>query len=134
MEYSFKFLTEPKKYSPTHTFIVYIPQIVNEEQLFDALNKQCQFPEYFGFNWNAVYDCLRDFHWISVKKICLIHEKLPKLETTSLIIYLQLLEDVVLDWQGDQEHSLEVIFPLDSKDEILQCLALRNKPLPKLHC
>ncbi|MFR9164902.1 MAG: barstar family protein [Dysgonomonas sp.] len=33
-----------------------------------------RFPNYFGFNWNALLDCLRDFDWIEEKYIILIHD------------------------------------------------------------
>jgi hypothetical protein len=44
-----------------------IEPLTNEKELFNALFKTCEFPEYFGDNWNAVIDCLSDFHWKPAK-------------------------------------------------------------------
>ncbi len=32
-------------------------------QLFTAIASALEFPEYFGMNWDAVYDCLTDMSW-----------------------------------------------------------------------
>ncbi|MFD8951572.1 barstar family protein [Streptomyces xanthophaeus] len=39
-----------------------MPDEISTFQQFDELLK---FPEYFGWNWNAFYDCLRDLRWLS---------------------------------------------------------------------
>ena len=31
---------------------------------FQELAQALHFPEYFGRNWDAVYDCLTDFNWL----------------------------------------------------------------------
>jgi len=49
------------------SFIVHLKRVKNEEELFIELSSKLQFPDYFGYNWNAVYDCLRDLHWIEQK-------------------------------------------------------------------
>jgi hypothetical protein len=38
--------------------------ITNEEELFASLAAALRFPEYFGMNWDALDDCLRDLDWI----------------------------------------------------------------------
>ncbi|MFD4242801.1 barstar family protein [Streptomyces sp. NPDC058525] len=39
-----------------------MPDEISTLQQFDELMK---FPEHFGWNWNAFYDCLRDLRWLS---------------------------------------------------------------------
>ncbi|WP_158827773.1 barstar family protein [Streptomyces sp. NRRL S-118] len=41
-------------------------EIPDEFSAFQNLQESLKFPEYFGWNWNAVYDCLRDLQWLSV--------------------------------------------------------------------
>jgi RNAse (barnase) inhibitor barstar len=97
-------------------------EINNQEQLFRRLYDVLQLPGYFGFNWNALYDCLTDFHWIKNKSIILYHEELPKLTQEELKIYLDLLRDAVVDWKDDDEHSLDVVFPPREKKRIIELL------------
>lgn len=39
-----------------------MPDEISAFQQFDELLK---FPKYFGWNWNAFYDCIRDLQWLS---------------------------------------------------------------------
>src|SRR5688572_27797237 len=84
--------------------------IQTEQQLLECLYEQLAFPRHFGFNWNALFDCLRDFHWIDRKKIMIVHEGLPKLPAEDLKIYLEILRDAISDWKPEEVHCLEVVF------------------------
>ncbi len=48
-----------------------MPDEIAAFQKFDELLK---FPEYFGWNWDAFYDCLRDLQWLSSDSHVLIIE------------------------------------------------------------
>jgi RNAse (barnase) inhibitor barstar len=39
--------------------------IETKEQLFDSIAIAMEFPDYFGRNWDALIDCLRDMSWVS---------------------------------------------------------------------
>ncbi|WP_037863666.1 barstar family protein [Streptomyces sp. NRRL S-237] len=39
-------------------------------QFYDGL----RLPDYFGWNWNALFDCLRDLHWLPAEHYVLIIE------------------------------------------------------------
>lgn len=41
--------------------------IKNTVDLLDALAQAMQFPEYFGRNWDALDECLRDMSWLPAK-------------------------------------------------------------------
>ncbi|MEW1690044.1 barstar family protein [Streptomyces sp. NPDC091265] len=37
----------------------------DEVSVFQKFWETLKFPDYFGWNWNAFYDCLRDLQWLS---------------------------------------------------------------------
>ena len=107
----FKFIDSPPAYNAAEVFYVRVdPEISLSEELLRSLYYLLWLPGYFGFNWDALYDCLRDFGWIPCRKIVLVHDALPNLPEEDLKVYLEILRDSVLDWEGDQEHELEVFF------------------------
>lgn len=98
--------------------------IQNIQQLMNELYSELHFPEYFGFNWDALYDCLCDFTWTDKHNIILRHKNLPMIAKDDLLIYLKILRDVVLNWREWQDHNFIVIFPESYKskiDSILLC-------------
>jgi molybdopterin-guanine dinucleotide biosynthesis protein A len=84
------------------------------------LNKRLSFPGYFGFNWNALSDCMRDFHWVSQRHIFLVHEDLPALSNADLMQYIEVLDESVLSWKTKKNHSLVVVFPESCRRRIEQ--------------
>ena len=74
------------------------------------------FPDYFGFNWDALSECIRDFHWITQQGIVLVHDELPAIDEASLLIYMNILIDAVNDWKEGEEHYLEIVFPKNAEN------------------
>ena len=74
----FKF-TDPSIYKTSaDSFVLQIPHgIESKMELLDALSNTGKFPSYFGKNWDALFDCLRDFSWISQKQVVILHSDLP---------------------------------------------------------
>ena len=89
-----------------------VPIIRSRTELHKKLYYSLDFPGCYGSNWDALYYCLRDFYWITNKKIVLIHEQLPELPVHDLDIYLDILNDAILSWVDDDKHELEVWFSL----------------------
>ncbi|MFJ8853416.1 barstar family protein [Streptomyces sp. NPDC102437] len=46
----------------------------DEVSVFQRFWETLKFPEYFGWNWHAFYDCLRDLQWLSAGYHILIIE------------------------------------------------------------
>jgi RNAse (barnase) inhibitor barstar len=85
--------------------------IDSKEGLFDILSEKLMFPSYFGKNWNALYDCLRDFHWISDgKEVYIVHEDIPCIDHQDFIEYLNILNECVVSWKNDAAHKIHIIF------------------------
>jgi len=91
-------------------FVVVIDkEIFTIDELFRTFNDAFRFP-YFGFNWDALLDCLRDLDWINQDEIILYHEKIPNLDEKDLGIYLEILCYAVSDWRGYPDKSFYVYF------------------------
>src|SRR5205814_1896101 len=59
-------------------FVLRVPGgIRSKAELLAALASAGRFPDYFGGNWDALQDCLRDLSWISNRKVVIMHSDLP---------------------------------------------------------
>jgi RNAse (barnase) inhibitor barstar len=93
--------------------------ISNKETLLSELNNICKFPDYFSFNFDALYDCLCDFSWIKSRYICLLHSDVPLMNIKALCkSYLDLLNDAANQWEDD-ERRLLIFFPDHAQKTIL---------------
>jgi len=115
-----KFLNSPQSFSSNTAFVVHLSGISSKEELFKQFSNRIEMPDYFGHNWDALSDCLRDFHWIDKQQIILVHDDYPKLNENELLTYLQILFEAVQDWKEGEEHSFEVVFPESVKDLVEQ--------------
>jgi len=100
--------------------------LTSAEALLQAVYDGLQLPGYFGFNWNALSDCLRDLHWLQHDVVVLRHVELPGLPDVQLRIYLEVLADAVNSWQPDEEHSLRVEFPTSTRESVTRLLTLSD--------
>ena len=49
-----------------------IADIKTDEELFSVIASTMQFPDYFGYNWDALYECLCDMNWLSSEGYLLV--------------------------------------------------------------
>lgn len=98
------------------------PDIHKTQQLLEALYQVLWLPGYFGFNWDALDDCLNDLSWIQEEKIILHHEKLPKIPEIDLKIYLEILRDAVFFWKQGGSNRFEVVFDEEDRDRVIDLL------------
>ncbi|AEB44545.1 hypothetical protein VAB18032_17205 [Micromonospora maris AB-18-032] len=49
-----------------------------DQVLYDFSDALC-FPRYFGWNWDALSDCLEDLHWLPADGYLLIVDNAPRL-------------------------------------------------------
>ncbi|MDR2016723.1 MAG: barstar family protein [Burkholderiales bacterium] len=56
-------LTKACEASSLRYFVVDIADVHNKTQLLDRLAEALEFPDYFGHNWDALYDVLCDEAW-----------------------------------------------------------------------
>jgi hypothetical protein len=96
--------------------------------LLSTISEALKFPEYFGLNWNALSDSLRDLHWMHEREVVLAHDDLPPIEVEDQRIYLDVLAEAVESWKPQEEHRLRVVFPEASKDEVLRLRPASGTP------
>jgi len=86
-------------------------ELKDKDELMEELKLKLNFPDYFGSNWDALFDCLCDLSWIHEGVIIIKHRDIPKLSIQDLEIYKDILQDAIYSWNDDETHKLIVEFP-----------------------
>jgi len=106
-----QFISDPFLYNRNDAFVARLPsEIDGKQKLLDEIKIHLAFPDYFGFNWDALLECLQDFHWIEKKLIVLVHQDLPVLNETDLKTYFEILKEAANSWKTADEHNFEIVF------------------------
>ena len=116
---AFRFDAASLALNKNQDFIAEIPPgLTSDQMLFDSYREHLQLPDYFGKNWDALDECLRDLYWIEQRRVVILHKDLPPLDRKTLLMYLDVLSFCVLDWEPGEAHELVVVFPKASRDVI----------------
>jgi RNAse (barnase) inhibitor barstar len=122
----FQFDHSPLESSPA--LVAELPAgIKTKEALLDELYRRLSFPDYFGFNWDALVDCIRDLSWLPPGPVVLMHRDLPLAgDVGSQKTYLSILRDTV-EKRGEvpggmRFRDLVVVFPPDTKEQVARLL------------
>jgi RNAse (barnase) inhibitor barstar len=99
--------------------------IGTKQELLNALANALSFPEYFGHNWDALLDSLRDLSWLPARRIVIQHEFLPALKDGELRTYLEVLIDAIEHWRALSKRELLAVFPPDARERVAQVLSPR---------
>jgi hypothetical protein len=103
-------------------FVAELPEeITTVDQLLQAYYELLKFPAYFGFNWNAMDECLGDLEWIKNCRVIIVHNALPRIELSQIKIYLDVLADCVREWKKNEAHVVVVVFP-EGLEQLVNCL------------
>lgn len=83
-------------------FIINGNEVRNQKELLDFLYSNLKFPEYFGFNWDALWDVLVNFdldHLPGVSnRICLLYKQTEKFFSSDIdnfFIFVKIISDLV---------------------------------------
>jgi hypothetical protein len=111
----FLFSEDPAAYRAAGAHVVRIPaKARGKEKLLSVLAAKLRFPGYFGHNWDALEECLRDLSWLGDQpRVVIVHEALPFSSAgETLSIYQGILADAVaVHRQRGTPPLLEVVFP-----------------------
>lgn len=98
-------------------FQVLIPSVKSKQELFSELADKLHFPDYFGYNWDALCEVLRDFYWINEKIIIIEHQDISRIPTADLKTYLEIISIVGKFWEEYKSHEVLFLFsPTDLED------------------
>ena len=87
--------------------VLWIPRGVrSKEKLLGVYASGLRFPDYFGWNWDALEECLRGS--LAESPLVIVHEVLPFGEGENRETYLCILREVVAD---DPLPRLVVVIP-----------------------
>jgi RNAse (barnase) inhibitor barstar len=86
--------------------------IASKQSLLSTLAQQLVFPDYFGWNWDALEECIRDLSWLPAGEVVLIHADVPLLnDIANARMYLAILHEAVRKTADSVDHPLIVTFP-----------------------
>lgn len=110
-----------------NTFIVEVPsELANKDALLAWYADALGMPEYFGANWDALDECLRDLSWIREHRLVLYHRNLPLNENPQdQKVYISVLDNAARDWKFGEAH--EVVAAFDPVCELKLRAALRKE-------
>lgn len=61
----FCFVADPVLFRPEGSHVGHLPAgVSSKEQLMPVREEALRLPDYFGRNWDALFDCLRDLSWL----------------------------------------------------------------------
>lgn len=96
--------------------------IFDKDDLFRAMYYGLWFPAYFGYNWDALFECLCDLSWIKEKTVLIYHDAIPALQNNNIKTYLEILNDVCYEWEKNKDKEFFAVFPEFSKELIIDIL------------
>lgn len=78
-------------------------KMTTEAGVFDELAAALQFPDYFGHNWNALSDCIRDLSWLPAPAYVLLVNSATQLLSDgregALTVLVRTLERAAEEWR-----------------------------------
>lgn len=113
MSAEFVSVADPQAYSAearkSGQRVLWIPRGVrSKEKLLGVYASGLRFPDYFGWNWDALEECLRES--LAESPLVIVHDALPFGEGKNRETYFSILREVVAD---APDPRLIVVIPND---------------------
>lgn len=93
--------------------------IMSKTVLLTSIAAQLKFPEYFGNNWDALEQCIRDLSWLPSGRVVAKHADIPLVgDPKEASVYASILADAVIKMSRSKDHPLAVVFPSELPEQI----------------
>jgi RNAse (barnase) inhibitor barstar len=86
--------------------------IASADDLLNGLSDIMKFPDYFGYDWNPLTDCLRDMEWLPAKGYVILFShpaNFKRNSPNSFKIFLEIIETVFEYWSSRQIRFLLIL-------------------------
>ncbi len=97
---------------PADLYTINLRNISSPRGLFLTISRQLRFPDYFGHNWNALDDCMRDLAWIPAAHVVVEFKHLPVLAEQSPQLHATLVESLDMwrdHWSTSRDRLVEIV-------------------------
>jgi RNAse (barnase) inhibitor barstar len=94
-------------------------EISSKEEFLTRLAREMRFPDYFGNNWDALEECLKDLNWLSANGYIIRFANADKFIKDHLFdfrIFVEIVESVGNYWKG---HKIEFVLIAETNDPFL---------------
>jgi RNAse (barnase) inhibitor barstar len=99
--------------------------VTSKKVLFATFARSLNFPDYFGGNWDAFEECLRDLSWLPSGLVLVKHVDVPLInDIQDVKIYLAILRDAADRWSKSGDHQLSIVFASQCRDQLSWLLRL----------
>ena len=111
------FFDEVEGFRDAQAQMVQVPAgVADKRQLMGVYADTLKLPDYFGFNWDALEECLRD-RLEAAKRLVVVHKDLPLAgEPQEQRTYLRLLRDLASE---GSTAKLTAVFPEEVRAQVL---------------
>ena len=113
---TFEFVADLTGFRAPDAFVARLPgRLARKQDLLRALASGLKFPGYFGYNWDALEECLNDLSWLGDEaRVVILHEHVPLRDQEQRRIYCAILRQAL----ANKRLSLQAIFPESAREEM----------------
>ena len=83
--------------------------VADKGALLERISAVLEFPAWFGRNWDALLDCLRDLSWSKARGHVLLFENAERLSAGDRETLLEVLGEAASSWRGTDRSFFAVL-------------------------